>query len=80
MKSTAEKMSSFKGVSINDTLTEIINSAGRLTNIRSAGALPKSCQQVSYFKSKDKTSGHNLDVLYNVMMQCKSSIPGKEFV
>ena len=80
MKSTTEKMSSSKGVSINDTLAEIIDSAGGLMNTRSAGALPKSCQQVSYFKSKDKTSGHNLDVLYNVMMQCKSSIPGKEFV
>ena len=80
MKSTTEKMSSSKGVSINDTLTEIIDSAGGLINTRSAGALPKSCQQVSYFKSKDKASGHNLDVLYNVMMQCKSSKPGKEFV
>ena len=64
---------------VHDALTEIIDSAGGLTSTRSAGALPKSYQQVSYFKSKDKTSDHNLDVLYN-MMQCKSSIPGKEFV
>ena len=52
MKSTTEKLSSSKGISINDTLTEIIDSAGGLTNTQSAGALPKSSQQVSYFKSK----------------------------
>ena len=80
MKSTTEKMSSSKCISINDTLTEVIDSTGRLVNTRSAGALPRNCQQVSYFKSKDKSSGHNLDVLYNVMLQCKSSVPGKEFV
>ena len=47
-----------------------------------AGALPKSHQQVSYYKckGKGKDQGHNFDVLYNVMLQCKSSNPGKKFV
>jgi len=47
-------------------------------NSRSVGALPKNSQQVSYYKSKEKTVSS--DVLYNVMLQCKSSVPGKEFV
>ena len=36
MKSTIEKMSNSKCTSINDTLTEVIDSAGGLANTRSA--------------------------------------------
>ena len=42
-----------------------------MLNSRCDGALPKSQQQVSYFKSGQKTR-HNLDVLYNVMLQFKN--------
>ena len=31
-------------------------------------------------KKSQKELGHNFDVLYNVMLQCKTSNPGKEFV
>lgn len=83
MKSTTEKMSSSSSNSLKETMTEVINDAGGMINSRCAGALPKSYQQVSYYKCKEKSQkelGHNFDVLYNVMLQCKTSNPGKEFV
>lgn len=51
-----------------------------MINTRSTGALPRNSQQVSHYKSKEKSSKHTSDLLYNVMLQCKSCIPGKEFV
>jgi len=80
MKSAAEKMSSSSSSSLKDTVVEVIDDAGGMLNSRCAGALPKSQQQVSYYKRGQKETGHNLDVLYNVMLQCKTSQPGKEFV
>lgn len=59
-------------------MMEVVESIGGVMNSRSVGALPKNSQQVSYYKSKEKTVSS--DVLYNVMLQCKSSVPGKEFV
>ena len=56
------------------------NNICELINARSVGTLPRNSQQVAYYKSKEKLSGHSSDVLYNVMLQCKSRIPGKEFV
>jgi len=63
---------------------EVVEDVGGVINTHSAGALPKNCQQVTYYKSKKKSSKNlknsTIDVLYNVMLQCKTSIPGKEFV
>ncbi|XP_065893381.1 uncharacterized protein [Dysidea avara] len=83
MKSTAVKMGSSNSSSLKDTMAEVINDAGGMINSWCAGALPKSHQQVSYYKCKEKgqeDQGHKFDVLYNVMLQCKSSNPGNEFV
>lgn len=54
-------------------------------NARSVGSLPKSREQVSYYKSKEKghsssNLGKSEDVLYSVMLQCKSSDPTNAFV
>ena len=80
MKSAAEKMSSSSSSSLKDTVVEVIFGARGMLNSRCAGALPKSQQQVSYYKRGQKETGHNFDVLYNVMLQFKISQPGKEFV
>ena len=50
MKIATEKMSSSSTSSLKDTMTEVINDAGGMINSWCAGALPKSQQQVSYFK------------------------------
>ena len=76
-------MGSSNSSSLKDTMAEVINDAGGMINSWCAGALPKSHQQVSYYKCKEKgqeDQGHKFDVLYNVMLQCKSSNPGNEFV
>ena len=59
---------------------EVVEDVGGMINTSSAGALPRNSQQPPYYKSKDKSCPHNSDVLYNVMLQCKSCVPGKEFV
>ena len=80
LKSTKDKMSGSSSNSLKGTMTEVIDDVGGIINTRSAGALPRNSQQVAYYKSKQKLTDHNADVLYNVMLQCKASIPGKEFV
>ena len=66
------------------TVTEEV---GGLVNARSMGSLPKSREQVSYYKHRDKgecstasNRSKSEDVLYNVMLQCKSSNPSDAFV
>lgn len=52
-----------------------MDDVGGLVNTRSAGSLPKNREQVSYYRSKEASSKSKtpVDVLYNVMLQCKSS-------
>jgi len=84
MQSTKDRLTASSSHSAKGTMVEVIDDVGGIINTRSAGALPKNCQQVAYYKSKEKPSKSNksstVDVLYNVMLQCKTSIPGKEFV
>ena len=80
MKSTMEKMSSSSSSSLKEMMTEVINDAGGMINSRCAGALPESHQQVSYYKCKEKSQKELFDILYNVMLQSKTSNPEKEFV
>lgn len=80
LKSTKEKLSASTTHSIKGTMMEVIGDVGGIINTRSAGALPRNSQQVAYYKSKEKSSRDTSDVLYNVMLQCKSCVPGKEFV
>ena len=66
-------------------MTTVIDEVGGLVNARSVGALPKSREQVSYYKSKAKScsssnTGKSEDVLYSVMLQCKSSDASNAFV
>lgn len=80
-RSTIEKMKSCSSLSVKDTMTSVIDEVGGLVNARSVGSIPKSREQVSYYKSKGKTNtGKSEDVLYNVMLQCKSSDPTNAFV
>lgn len=83
IKSTAIKMGSSSSSSLKDTITKVVEDARGMIDSWCAGALPKSHQQVLYYKCKGKSKedqGYNFDVLYNVMLQCKSSNPGNEFV
>jgi len=54
LKSATEKMSSSSSSSLEDTVVEVIGDTGGMLNSRCDGALPKSQQQVSYYKSKQK--------------------------
>ena len=40
-------------------MVEVVDDVGGVINTRSAGALPRNSQQVSYYKSKEKLSKHN---------------------
>lgn len=77
-RSTIEKIKQCSSMSTKDVITTVTEDVGGLVNARSMGSLPKSREQVSYYKHRGEntsSSGRNKseDVLYNVMLQCKSN-------
>ena len=86
-KSTIEKIKGRSCLSTKDVMAAVTEEVGGLVNARSMGSLPKSREQVSYYKHRDKgecstasNRSKSEDVLYNVMLQCKSSNPSDAFV
>lgn len=84
-QSTIEKIKQSSSMSPKDTLSSVAEEVGGLVCARSIGSLPKSREQVSYYKrkSKNESSGSSVqtsDVLYNVMLQCKAAHSSGVFV
>jgi hypothetical protein len=71
MKSTTEKIKSSSSSSVKSVLTSVMTDVGGIVNTRTVGSLPRNYEQVSYYRKKDN-SQKACDVLYNVMLQCKS--------
>ena len=72
---TIEKIKKCSSMPTKDAMTTVLEEVGRLVHARSVGSLPKSREQVSYYKHKgeQETNIKKSDILYNVMLQCKSN-------
>lgn len=83
-RSTVGKIKRCSSSSVKDILTSVTDDVGGLVHARSVGSLPKGREQVSYYRHQGQSSSckksKSEDVLYSVMLQCKSNKASDSFV